>query len=425
MSQKSGKSWSVQLEEITSLMRGMSRLDDPQDVVTMYGDYMREMLGHDGRVSVSRRGLDRPWFRITRSETLGNVDPWRTPGKLPLFDRGILSDLLYSEESKIVHDFRVDPSDPAAAHLAEARSIAVIPQFDGGASLNMVVLMSRQPEWFKPDELPQMVLQANLFGRATNSLVLSRRLREAYDKIDGELQVVSDIQKSLLPTEFPYIPSLKLASDYQSSSRAGGDYYDFFPLGQGKYGVLIADVSGHGTPAAVLMAIVHAIAHLIPGGPHPPEHVMGFINRQLARKYTSGNGSFVTAFYGVFDAHDRTLTYSNAGHPSPLWKRHGHEQTDELPSVQSGLPLGIMEDIEFSPDSVQLSPGDSVLLYTDGITEARGTSGEMYGTQRLKNSLGSALSHKHPMPNLIEDLAGFCGTIPAGDDRTMLLAMVR
>ncbi|HLO41733.1 MAG TPA: PP2C family protein-serine/threonine phosphatase [Phycisphaerales bacterium] len=419
------KPWQDRASDISSLMRSISTLNDPQDVVTIYGNRMREIIGHNGTVSLSRRGLERPHYRITRSSVLGVLDPWKNPGKLPHFDRGILGDLIYGDEARIIHDFKVDPSDPAAEHLAGARSLVALPQYDGGASINMVVMMSREPRWFEPEQLPQLILQTNLFGRATNNLVLSRRLREAYDKIDAELQVVSDIQKSLLPTEFPYIPSLKLASDYQSSSRAGGDYYDFFPLGQGKYGVLIADVSGHGTPAAVLMAIVHAIAHLIPGGPHPPQHVMGFINRQLARKYTSGNGSFVTAFYGVFDEHERTLTYSNAGHPSPLWKKHGQERIDELPSVHSGLPLGIMEEIEFSPESVHLSPGDSVLLYTDGISEARGDTGEMYGTERLKNALRNALCSKHPMGSLIEDLGIFCGTTPAGDDRTMLLAQVR
>ncbi|MCK6476248.1 MAG: PP2C family protein-serine/threonine phosphatase [Phycisphaerales bacterium] len=406
-------------------MRRVSCLTDPQDLVNVYGERMRELLGHDATISLSRRNLQSPWYRITRADSLGDIDPWRHTDRLPLFDRGVLGDLLYGDEPVILDDFSVDPSDPAASYLAGVRSLAAIPHYDNGVALNMVLLLARRPAAFDHDQLPQMTLQGNLFGRATNSLVLSRRLKEAYDIIDRELEIVSDIQRSLLPFEFPFIPSLKLSSDYQSSSRAGGDYFDFFPLGHGLYGILIADVSGHGTPAAVLMAIVHAIAHLVPGGPHPPEHVMDFINRQLAARYTSSNGSFVTAFYAVFDADNRTLRYANAGHPPPLRLRAAEASVHELPSTRAGLPLGIIAESQFEQDSVTLSPGDVLLFYTDGITEARAPSGEMYGGDRLKSALFRAGLEKHPVPVLLEDLRAFCGSAPAGDDRTMLVAQVR
>ncbi|HRJ49908.1 MAG TPA: PP2C family protein-serine/threonine phosphatase, partial [Phycisphaerales bacterium] len=399
--------WEDRLRDITDLMRRISTLSDPQDVVTIYGERMREMLGHDGTISLSRRGLDPPRYRITRAEALGDLDPWKHPGRLPLFDSGILGDLIHGETSRIENDLRVDPSDPAAAYLSGARSLVAIPQFDQGRAMNMVVILSKRPDAFDHERLPQVTLTANLFGRATNNLVLSRRLEEAYRRIDDELTVVSDIQKSLLPLEFPYIPSMRLSSDYQSSSRAGGDYFDFFPLGGGRYGILIADVSGHGTPAAVLMAIVHAIAHLVPGGPHPPGHVLSFVNRQLAARYTSGSGAFVTAFYGVFDEHALTFEYSNAGHPSPLWRRASTGVVGDLPSSRSGLPLGILPDAAYEQESVLLAPGDALLLYTDGIPEARDAGGVMYGNDRFQESFSRACLQKHPIPALIESLAAF------------------
>ncbi len=105
---------------------------------------------------------------------------------------------------------------------------------------------------------------SNLFGRATHNLVLSDQLKVAYEAVDYEMKVVADIQRSLLPMQMPSIPTLSLAAHYQTSHRAGGDYYDFFPLPDGKWGILIADVSGHGTPAAVLMAVTHSLAHTLP-----------------------------------------------------------------------------------------------------------------------------------------------------------------
>ena len=102
---------------------------------------------------------------------------------------------------------------------------------------------------------------SNLFGRATQTLVLSAALRDAYKAVEYELQSIADIQQSLLPDAVPQVPGLDVAVHYQMAERAGGDYYDFFPLPNGALGVLVADASGHGTPAAVLMAVAHSMVH--------------------------------------------------------------------------------------------------------------------------------------------------------------------
>ncbi len=131
--------------------------------------------------------------------------------------------------------------------------------------------------------------------------------------------MVADIQRSLLPQVLPTIPTLELAAYYRTSRWAGGDYYDFFPLPDGRWGILIADVSGHGTPAAVMMAITHSLAHSLPGPADPPAALLGHVNRQLSHRYTAANEVFVTAFYGVYDpvaAHTRPI-------PAPATIRRG------------------------------------------------------------------------------------------------------
>ena len=125
--------------------------------------------------------------------------------------------------------------------------------------------------------------------------------KQAYEIVERELKVVADIQRSLLPQVLPKIPTLELAAYYRTSRWAGGDYYDFFPLPDGRWGILIADVSGHGTPAAVMMAITHSLAHSLPGPADPPAAMLGHVNRQLSNRYTTSNEVFVTAFYGVYD----------------------------------------------------------------------------------------------------------------------------
>ncbi len=123
-----------------------------------------------------------------------------------------------------------------------------IPHYDQGVALNMVVLLEQEPAAFDPEKFPEWFWVSSLFGRLTHNLVLRDELKHAYEIVERELKVVADIQRSLLPQVLPAIPGLELGAYYQTSQWAGGDYYDFFPLPDGRWGILIADVSGHGTP---------------------------------------------------------------------------------------------------------------------------------------------------------------------------------
>ncbi len=294
--------WRQRLAQIVELVRDMSLHNDPQEMVRSYGKKVRVLLPTDGRISLSRRGLTAPHFRITRSSTWeGEINPWREKDRLPLLQGGLFARLIYSDEAKIIDEIDVAADDPAAPYLAGQRSLMAIPMFDQGVSLNMVILLRKEPAAFASDELPELVWMSNLFGRATSSLVMSEDLQHANQALDREMKAVGDIQRSLLPAQLPKIPTLDIATHYHPSRRAGGDYYDFFPLPEGKWGIFIADVSGHGTPAAVLMAVTHAIAHTNPGQAQPPAQILNYLNHHLATLYTSQNESFVTAFYGVYD----------------------------------------------------------------------------------------------------------------------------
>ena len=174
-----------------------------------------------------------------------------------------------------------------------------LPQYDGGEALNMTIMLFPPGMQIDGPVIPMMHWHAGLFGRGTTNLVLRNELSAALTALNQELEVVGDIQRSLLPRQSPRLPGFELATYYQTA-RAGGDYYDFFPLDGGQWGLFIADVAGHGTPAAVLMAIMHAIAHAQPGTHTPPSVLLGYLNDQLARSYTR-EGSFVTAFYATLE----------------------------------------------------------------------------------------------------------------------------
>lgn len=416
--------WAERLEFVVESMRDLSRQTDPQEMVRTYGARMREAMPADGTMSLSRRGLSGRKYKITRSSRFeGDVNPWKQPHALPLLDGGLLADLIYAGEPAIIDDLDVSPDDPAYEYLAGHRSLLAIPLFDGGEGLNMVVRLRKAPNAFDPESTPETVWMANLFGRATTTLLLAQQVRQAYDALDKELAAVADIQRSLLPAKLPDVPGLDLAAHYQTSKHAGGDYYDFFPLPNGQWGILMADVSGHGTPAAVLMAITHSIAHTC-ADPHcPPGNLLRFVNDRLADAYTGGNGNFVTAMYAIWDPAAREIELASAGHPSPRIRRA--DGTVESLDGDNGLPLGILSGEEFPSCRRRLEPGDTIVFYTDGITEARNERNDLFETHRLDAAIATSdRDATDVLDAVLEAVDEFADGRPADDDRTVLVAKV-
>jgi sigma-B regulation protein RsbU (phosphoserine phosphatase) len=418
--------WERRLDLIVDMMRDVSRERDPQQMVRTYGKRIRQLVPADAIVGLSRRDLGFPYYKVTRASIWEReVNPWVERDRLPVYREGLFGELIYGDLPRIIDDLDIDPGDPAAEFLVGQRSVAAIPLYDEGVALNMVILARNQPGAFDRDEFPEMVWVSNLFGRATHNLVLSEELQRAYDIVDHELKVVADIQRSLLPTAIPQIPTLDLAVSYQTSRWAGGDYYDFFQLPDGRWGLLIADVSGHGTPAAVIMAITHGIAHAHPGPPSPPSRMLNFVNHHLATRYTAESGAFVTAFYGVYDPATRSLTYSSAGHNPPRLKRCDRGGAVISLDGAQKMPMGIDHGQSFHEETIQLLPGDQVVFYTDGITEAENPEGKLFGVERLDEVLKCTRGDAEEIvQEVLAAVERFTAGAPPGDDRTLLVARV-
>ncbi len=419
--------WRQRLAMITEMMREMSLQDDPQAMVRSYGERVRKLMPSDAWVSLSRRGLDAPRYRITRSSLWPEpIDPWKEKDRLPLLEGGLLGELLYGDEPRIIDDIEplLKPDDPALHYLQGQRSLMAVPHYDKGVGLNMVVTMSKQLGAYDPEQFPERYWMSSLFGRATQNLVLSDELKRAYEIVERELNVVADIQRSLLPKTLPAIPGLELAAHYQTSQWAGGDYYDFFELPGSRWGFLIADVSGHGTPAAVMMAILHSLAHGHPGHPEPPSALLEHVNKRLSASYTAENEVFVTAFYGIYDPNERQFAYSCAGHNPPQLRRCSLGRVDSLEDV-GGPPLGLFENVEYAPAMVTLHPGDTLVLYTDGVTEAMNRESKQFGLEMLNEVLTRCnLSAAAMRDAILEAIDQFTASIAAHDDRTLLVAKV-
>ncbi len=416
------RNWRARLAVSVEVMRELSRVTDPQEMYAIFARRMAQLFPVSRHLTLSRRGLRHPDYRVARfSMWKDPVNPWKESHRLPVHHGGLLAELLYGDQPRIIDNLTVDPDDPAAEYLAGQRSLLAVPHFDNGVSQNMLVLTREDTESFPRERVADLVLLSNLFTRATQTVVLSQAVKEAFDGLDYELRSIAEIQKSLLPAEKPKVPGLDVAVHYQTAKRAGGDYYDFFPLPNDRLGVLIADASGHGAPAAVLMAVAHSIAHTRVEPPQRPGEFLTYMNAHLTRRYTRPTGSFMTAFYAVFDPMNATLSYASAGHNPPRLLRAADGFKIALNRAQK-LPLGIKPDEVYLEQTVPLLPGDQVVLFTDGVIEAVNTDGDVFGSARIDEELATCLPTAGALLRAILATHNLftAGTTPA-DDRTLVV----
>ncbi len=417
--------WRDRLRFIVETVREVSLKTDPESMVAAYSGRMRATM-NARMLSLSRRGMAAPRFLLAR-DTLWEEQPspWRDRASLPVLEGGVLGDLIYGNEARIDNAFRCPAGDPAEQLLAGYGALAAVPVFDGGEALNMVLFLRREGERFDENTFPQLVWTSNLFGRATHNLVLSGQLRKALGDLDREMKLIAEIQRSLLPRELPRVPALDLAAHYRPATVAGGDYYDFLPLSDGRLGILIADVSGHGSPAAVEMAITRTLAHTHPRAVDSPGPLLSYVNDHLADRYRRGKGTFVTAFYGVFDPATAEVRYARAGHPPPRLKRCSDGTLLSFDDAR-GLPLGVQQGGRYEEATLRVVPCDQIVFYTDGITEALNPNNEQFGPDRLDQTLANCALEAS---GLVDTVLGAVDAFSSGrepiDDRTLLVARVR
>ena len=244
-----------------------------------------------------------------------------------------------------------------------------------------------------------------------------------------ELAIAAEIQQSFLPKNIPSVEGFDVAGKSVMAKEVGGDFFDVIPfevvsLGPRRMGILIADVSGKGIPAALFMALSRIIVR-VNATWHKDEPALAIhdANNLIAADATAG--MFVTLFYGILDHEKHSITFVNAGHNPPIVYHAADGTMTELEAT--GIAMGAQEDAEYQSKVCPLAPGDVMVLYTDGITEGNNEKGEMYGEERLNEIIRSSvgLPAQEILEKILDDLTKFSGSAPQYDDITLMVIRVK
>ncbi len=260
---------------------------------------------------------------------------------------------------------------------------------------------------------------ASAFNRMAEGLERAREVQKERDRLESELDLARRIQQRLLPAAPPQVPGLEVAGHSEPAREVGGDYYDHIPLGDGRVLLVIADVSGKGVPAALLMSAFRASLMSQDVDRSQPDEVAGRLNAFLHRSVDPGK--FVTAFVGFLDGRTGRFVYANAGHNPPALVRA--DGTVEWLAT-GGLILGILPESRFESGEATLAPGDLLVLYTDGVTEGADAATEQFGEDRLVQALlrRRGESCDAIANGVVREVRAFEGETGPADDITMLVA---
>lgn len=236
------------------------------------------------------------------------------------------------------------------------------------------------------------------------------------ERIEQELRTAQQIQRALLPEELPRPAGWQIATYYQPAREVGGDFYDFLPFADGRLGIVIGDVAGKGVPAALVMSTTCTMLRTAAPETVSPGEVLARVNELLAARIPPG--MFVTCFYAMLDPHCGRLRYANAGHEWPYQRQAGN--VAELQAT--GMPLGMLSGSRYDEYEARLDPGESLLLYSDGLVEAHNPQRDMFGLSHLRRQVGMHTDGAQLIDALLGELAAFTGEgWEQEDDVTMVV----
>ncbi len=294
-------------------------------------------------------------------------------------------------------------------------------------ALNLVIAAPFELVWALVRQAYAPMIIVNAIGMGVFVFILRNEEREREDRIqkermEGELEVARKIQLGIVPTIFPPFPEhpeLDLYATLESAREVGGDLYDFFLLDDERLAIAVGDVAGKGVPASLFMAVTITLMRAVGHRTGAPAEVLERVNAPLCRD--NDTAMFVTLFFAVYHITSGTLAYSTGGHPPPYILRADGD-VRQLRQTK-GAALGVSERIGFAAETAVLRPGDTLLLYTDGVTEAMDARDQLFGSERLEEALrgaAGATSAEDPLEAVRQAVARFTAGAEQSDDITLV-----
>ncbi len=412
----------IALQDVSQVLSGSVRLADFARRVVHYA---RELCGADRAILYLVEPPDAGWVLAVvgwEASVVGRAA--RLPASL--LERG-------EPESVVGAPPAVDlPPDQLTALQAGLR----VPLVADDTLVGLLIVNSLHRTRFAPGSVALLKMFAN---QVAVSIQRARLVEALHDKIaqleaaqaelirkerlERELELARDLQRQLLPEGFPAVAGVQFAAAYRPAHEVGGDLYDVIDLGGGRLGVLIADVSDKGLPAAFYMGVARSLIWSEARRADSPRQVLTNVNRMLAE--VGRAEMFLTAFYGIFEMSTRHLVYCRAGHDRPLWLRADGQ--DVLLGAP-GMPIGMFDpdELDLGEGEIFLSPGDALILYTDGMTDARDVHGAEFGvTHWAKLARAHAgLPADQMCTALFDEVAAFQTGVPQMDDMTLLIMRI-
>jgi phosphoserine phosphatase RsbU/P len=409
------------LRLLLDITKKISRSLNLQEVLNLVMDTLDSLIPYDAAGIFLLKCADKTSVAlgeepcVFQAEAVRGYDIDELSGLHLKIGEGIIGHVALTSEPIISPDVRDDPLYINAR--GETRSEMVAPIISNDEVIGVFDLESDELNAYSDDDLEVLQMLASQVAIIIEKVMLHEQLIEK-KRLEGQLEVARQVQLELLPPSDPKLEGFDISAYNFSTEEVSGDYYDWVRIYDDQIGLVVADVSGKGVPAALLMAFLRASLRAATHIGYAPHISMAKVNYLLWESIE--RNQYVTAFYGILDASNRTLSFTNAGHNPPvLLDAGGNARFIE----QGGLPLGMFEETRYHEYYLTIERGEMLVLYTDGATEAMSLNGEEFGRERLAQAVQASrnLSAKELIAALHREVIDWTGGLGAHDDITFFV----
>ncbi|HEY6438128.1 MAG TPA: GAF domain-containing SpoIIE family protein phosphatase [Ignavibacteriaceae bacterium] len=406
---------SQRIQELLLLQRVTQRINSILDLDTLLEEVVNDVAQTFG---YSRSGILLK-DEVTNELVIVAVKGWTVNfhikgDRFKIGEYGMVGHVGFTEESYYAPDVIKDPFYEVSEE--STRSELDIPLKVHGKLIGVFNFQHQEVNQFSPERIQLLESLAGHVATAIENARLFKNEREEKDRMLREMNEAKAVQLSLFPNWIPEIKGFEINGLCLPCQEVGGDWFDYIPLSNGRFGFVLADVSGKGIAAALLMTSTRSLLRMFAEQDLSPGEVLIKVNRILIADFPKTR--FVTMIYAILDPNKKTIAFANAGHLSPLIINPNETKYFES---DSGLPLGLMDN-DYKVNKIELIEGSRIVLYSDGVTEAMNSNDEEYGSERMLNLM---MKKNSSIQSLLEDVRSFASGQPASDDITILMIGVK